>query len=127
MSTKYIEVKKEITKKSKSDSSFNGTYLQYCSDSDAYFKSLLLKKYFEKMKTHFIDIIGELKSTRSSWKIKLIVWLFFRIWWRQLKVETEMFIHSIPETVMWETDSKVHVDHIIKSVVNKYNSINKQT
>ena len=36
------------------------------SNGDTDLKTFLLKLYLEKMKKHFIDIIEELKSTRSS-------------------------------------------------------------
>ena len=36
------------------------------SNGDTDLKSFLLKIYLEKMKKHFIDIIDELKSTRTS-------------------------------------------------------------
>ena len=57
--------------------SFSGTHIQYDSVGDAYFKFLSLKKYLEKIATHFIDIIEELESTRCTLKIKLIVGFFF--------------------------------------------------
>ena len=49
----------------------DGTHIQQDSDDDAYFKVLSLKKYLEKIKTHVIAIIEELRRTRSSWKMKL--------------------------------------------------------
>ena len=45
---------------------FDGTYIQYDSDNDTYFKIFSAEEYLEKMKTHFFDIIEELESTRSS-------------------------------------------------------------
>ena len=75
------------------------------------------------MKTHFIDIIGEVKSIRSSRKIKLFVVLFFEYNRNNKRIETEMFIHSIFEMIMQQTDSDVFVDDIIKSTVNKCNDI----
>ena len=41
--------------------SFVGTYIQYVSDGDTYFKALLVKEYLMEMKTHFIDVIEEIK------------------------------------------------------------------
>ena len=75
------------------------------------------------MKTHFIDIIGEVKSIRSSRKIKIFVALFFEYNRNNKRIETEMFIYSIFETIMQQTDSGVFVDDIIKSTVNKCNDI----
>ena len=75
------------------------------------------------MKTHFIDIIGEVKSIRSSRKIKSFVALFFEYNRNNKRIETEMFIYSIFETIMQQTDSGVFVDDIIKSTVNKCNDI----
>ena len=37
----------------------------------------LTKEYFKEMKMNFIDIIEELKMTRSSLKMKLIVGVVF--------------------------------------------------
>ena len=51
--------------------SSDGTHIQQDSDGDAYFKVLSLRRCLEKMKTHFIAVIEELKRTRSSWKMKL--------------------------------------------------------
>lgn len=45
---------------------FDGTYIQYDSDNDIYFKILSAEEHLEKMKTHFLDIIEELERTRSS-------------------------------------------------------------
>ena len=36
-------------------------------------KALCVEEYLKEMKAQSIDIIEELKSTRSSWKMKLIV------------------------------------------------------
>ena len=43
------------------------------------------------MNTRFINIVKELKSTMSSWKMKLTVWLFLEYDGDNKKVETEMF------------------------------------
>ena len=43
------------------------------------------------MKTRFINIVKELKSTMSSWRMKLTVWLFLEYDGDNKKVETEMF------------------------------------
>lgn len=45
---------------------FDGTYIQYDSDNDIYFKIHSAEEHLEKMKTHFLDIIEELERTRSS-------------------------------------------------------------
>ena len=45
--------------------SFDGTYIQYDSDGDTCFKTISAGDYLEKMKTNLLDIIEELKSTRS--------------------------------------------------------------
>ena len=42
-------------------------------DGDAHFKTFLVGEYFQVMKTNFFNINVELKSTRSSWKRKLIL------------------------------------------------------
>ena len=34
---------------------------------------VVIEEYFEEMKTYFIEKIEELKSTKPSWKMKLIV------------------------------------------------------
>ena len=47
----------------------NGTYIQGDSDGDMYLKALSLTEYIESIKTHFIDIIEEIKYTGSSWKM----------------------------------------------------------
>ena len=47
------------------------TYPKCDSDGDSYHKTLSTKKCFEKMKTHVTDITEILKSTGSSWKMKL--------------------------------------------------------
>ena len=44
-------------------------YIEYESDSNTYFKQLLLGQYLEDMRKHFVDTIEELKSTRFLWKI----------------------------------------------------------
>ena len=36
-----------------------------------------MEEYFQEINTHFIDIREELKSTRSSWKMKVIVGIVF--------------------------------------------------
>lgn len=47
------------------------------------------------MRKHFIDITEELKSTRSSWKMYLIIGLFFEFDKNAKTGGTEKFIHSI--------------------------------
>ena len=49
------------------------------------------------MNLHFIDIIEELKSTRSSWKMKLKVGVVFEYDDDDKKIGTEIFIHNINE------------------------------
>ena len=49
--------------------SFSCAYIVYESDSNTYFKQLLLGQYLEDMRKHFVDTIEELKSTRFLWKI----------------------------------------------------------
>ena len=64
--------------------------------------------YYEKTKTHFIDIIEELKPTRSSWKIKSTIWLFFKYDGDDKKAEMAIFIHTKQEkTIMLETSFNV--------------------
>ena len=48
-------------------------YIQYGSNGDAYFKLLSTEKYIKEIKIRFTDIIEELRNTRSSWKIKMIM------------------------------------------------------
>ena len=55
--------------------SFDGNYIQY--SSLWYFKTLLVQEYRKVTTTHFIGVIEELKCTRSSWKMKLIVGVVF--------------------------------------------------
>ena len=78
--------------------SFDGTYIQYDSDGDTCFKTISAGDYLEKMKTNLLDIIEELKSTRSLWKKKLIVEVVYEYDVGNRKVETEIFIHSIKDT-----------------------------
>ena len=79
------------------------------------------------MKTHFIDIFEELKSTRSSWKIKLIVGAVCKYDGDNRNVETEIFIQSVKETtIMLETDSDVFFYDTIKSFRKEHNDIDKQ-
>lgn len=49
------------------------------------------------MKTYFIEKIVELKSTKPSWKMKLIVGVVLEYDRYNKEVETEIFIHSINE------------------------------
>ena len=51
----------------------DGTYIQYGGDGDISFKALSAEEYLMETKIHFIDIIEELRNTRSSWQMKLIV------------------------------------------------------
>ena len=55
--------------------SSDGNYIQY--SSLWYFKALLVEEYRKVTTTHFIGVIEELKCTRSSWKMKLIVGVVF--------------------------------------------------
>lgn len=51
-----------------------GQYIySICSNGDAYFKLLSTEKYIKEIKIRFTDIIEELRNTRSSWKIKMIM------------------------------------------------------
>ena len=52
---------------------FGCTYIQYGSNVDAYFKLLSTEKYIKEIKIRFTDIIEELRNTRSSWKIMMIM------------------------------------------------------
>ena len=65
------------------------------------------------MKMYFINIIEELKSTRSSWKIKLILGVGFE--YDDKKVEND-------QTIMLETNLGVFADDIMKQ---EYNDVNK--
>ena len=47
---------------------------------------------------------------------------FFKYDGGDKKVEMEMFIHNVYETIMRETDSNIFIDNIIKPIVNKYNN-----
>ena len=58
--------------------------------------------------------------------MKLIVRLFFEYGGDNKKVATKMFVYSIHETITWEADSNVFSDAIIKSIINKYNDIDKK-
>lgn len=72
--------------------SFDGTHIQYDSDGDVYFKALVVVEYLSEMKTHFTDIIEQLRSTILSWKMKLIVGVGFK--YDDKKVKTEIFIND---------------------------------
>ena len=74
---------------------FDGTQIKYDSDGDIYFEILSTEEYLEEMKTQFIEIIEELKSARSSWKIKPVVGVIFEYGNDDKKIKTEIFIHSI--------------------------------
>ena len=58
---------------------------------------VVIEEYFEEMKTYFIEKIEELKSTKPSWKMKLIVGVVLEYDRYNKEVETEIFIHSINE------------------------------
>ena len=58
---------------------------------------VVIEEYFEEMKTYFIEKIEELKSTKPSWKMKLIVGVVLEYDRYNKEVETEIFIHSISE------------------------------
>ena len=64
------------------------TYIKYDSDIDTSFKGLSVEEYLKEGKTHFINIIENLKSTRSSWKIKLVLGVVFEYNNNYKKVET---------------------------------------
>ena len=67
------------------------------------------------MNLHFIDIIEELKSTRSSWKMKLKVGVVFEYDDDDKKIGTEIF--TISMNIMLVTNSNVLVDDMIKSLI----------
>ena len=77
--------------------SFDDAYIQDDSNSDTYFNTPSAEQNLEKMKTRFIDIIEELKRTRSLWKIKLIVGVVFEYDRHDKKVEIEIFIDRLDE------------------------------
>ena len=52
---------------------YDATYIQHESDGDTYFDVSSLKNYLERMKSHFINIIEDLKSTRSSYQMYLVI------------------------------------------------------
>ena len=54
--------------------SSNGSHIQY--KSVTYFKALSMKKHLKKMGKRILDIIEELKSTRSLWRRHLIIGRF---------------------------------------------------
>ena len=72
------------------------------------------------MKTQFIE---ELKSTRSSWKIKPVVGVIFEYDNDDKKIEMEIFIRSFNEKKMVKTDSDASINDIIKSFTKAYNGI----
>ena len=85
--------------------------------TNTYFKALSIMKDFMEMKTNYIDMIGEFKSTRSSWEIKLIVVVLLNYGGSNKKVEMEMLIHSSYEKlIVLETDGVVFDDIIKPSV-----------
>ena len=109
----------------------DGTYSQYDNDGDTYFKAILIEEYFEKMRTYFTDIKKESKSTRSWWKMKLIVGVIFEYDTNSEKVQLEMYsiieIYNINgNTIKIETNSDVSVDNVIKSIRKEYNHIDEQ-
>ena len=68
------------------------------------------------MRKHITGKIEELKSTRSSWKIILLLGLYYEHDEDDKKFEAEIFIQSICEKVILEIDSYVSVGDIIKSI-----------
>ena len=79
------------------------------------FKALWVEEYLKEMKAQFINIIEELKSTRFSWKMKLMVGVVFE-YDDDKNVETEIFIRNINgKTIMLETDSDVFSDVFVSS------------
>ena len=58
-------------------------------------KALCVEEYLKEMKAQSIDIIEELKSTRSSWKMKLIVGVILQYDDDDKNFETKLFIHNI--------------------------------
>ena len=58
--------------------------------------------------------------------MKSIVGVVFEYGRDYKKVETEIFIYSINEKNMLETDYDVFIDDVIKSFMNKYIGIDKQ-
>ena len=56
--------------------SSNGTYIQYESNANIYFKDFLLVKYLSEMKNHTIDTIKGIKRIRSLWKMHLKIGTF---------------------------------------------------
>lgn len=85
--------------------------------TDTYFKALSIMKDFMEMKTNYIDMVEEFKSTRSSWEIKLIVVVLLNYGGSNKKVEMEMLIHSSYEKlIVLETDWDVFDDIIKPSV-----------
>ena len=102
----------------------DGTYSQYDNDGDTYFKAILIEEYFA-------DIKKESKSTRSWWKMKLIVGVIFEYDTNSEKVQLEMYsiieIYNINgNTIKIETNSDVSVDNVIKSIRKEYNHIDEQ-
>ena len=58
--------------------------------------------------------------------MKSVVGVVFEYGRDYKKVETEIFIYSINEKNMLETDYDVFIDDVIKSLMNKYIGIDKQ-
>ena len=58
--------------------------------------------------------------------MKSVVGVVFEYGRDYKKVETEIFIYSINEKNMLETDYDVFIDDVIKSFMNKYIGIDKQ-
>ena len=50
-----------------------------------------------------------------------IFFFFFEYDQGNENAETKVFFHSIPETIMWETNSNVFANDIITSTINKCN------
>ena len=85
----------------------------------------LTKEYFKEMKMNFIDIIEELKMTRSSLKMKLILRVVFEFDNDHKKVRTEIFIHN--QKIMLENNFNMFVDDLIKSFMKEHSNIDKKT
>ena len=67
------------------------------------------------MKTHFVDVNEELNSSRSSWKLKLIVRVVFKYNNNDKKVESDTLINCInDQTHMLEIYLDVCANESIK-------------
>ena len=73
-----------------------------------------------------MDIIIELKSTKFSLKIYLILGFNFDYYRSDKVIKKEMFIHNIYEKVMLSSKTDEVINEIFQSIKDKYDDLDKQ-